>query len=562
DENEILSIDLTNARMKGQRGNPVEKGVLHISRSKFLLDGICHEKISFHNYDVQDHVFEYRLTFDGDFKDIFEIRGIDRSNRGVHEPAETDGKRMLTIGYTGLDGVLRTAGIRFTEDMSWEGQHSAYRKVTLKAGELREISYSIQCFTGAAASTSSGYEEALDTVFASLTAKKQLISEIRTSNEQFTHWIERSKKDLISLLTQTDHGLYPYAGVPWYNTIFGRDGIITAFESLWVAPEVARGVLRYLAANQATAEDPFRDAEPGKILHEVRRGEMAALDEIPFRKYYGTIDATPLFVALAGHYYKRTADKATIQSIWPNIEQAILWIERYGDVDNDGFVEYQKYLESGLVNQGWKDSHDCIFHEDGTLAKPPIALCEVQGYVYDAYKQASYLAKAFNKVAQASDWKQKAAVLKKKFNEEFWDAEMGVFVLALDGEKKPCRVKTSNAGQCLFTGIADRSKAKRMGKTLMQSDIFCGWGIRTVSEKSARYNPMSYHNGSVWPHDTALVASGMARYGMVHPSMLLMEGLFSASLYIDLQRLPELFCGFSMRHGEAPTSYPVACMPQ
>lgn len=562
DENEILSIDLTNSRMNDQAGHLVEKGVLHISRSKFLFDGVCYEKIEFQNYDIHNHAFECRFTFGGDFKDIFEVRGITRKKRGTLSPPEVVGRRTLKLRYMGLDDIPRMACIVFTEDMDWDDEFSAVRIVSLRAGEQKEISYSIRCVKGSSADTPAGYDEALGLVLTSLKTKRKLISEIRTSNEQFTHWIERSKKDLISLLTETKHGLYPYAGVPWYNTIFGRDGLITAFESLWVAPQVSRGVLRYLAANQATEKDPFRDAEPGKILHEERRGEMARLDEIPFRKYYGTIDATPLFVALAGHYYKRTADKETIENIWPHIEAAIRWIEQYGDVDGDGFVEYQKYLESGLVNQGWKDSHDCIFHEDGSLAKPPIALCEVQGYVYDAYRQASYLAKAFNKPAQASEWKQKAITLKRKFNEKFWDSELGAFVLALDGDKKPCRIKTSNAGQCLFTGIADRTKATRMGKTLMQPDIFCGWGMRTVSEKAPRFNPMSYHNGSVWPHDTALVASGMARYGLVYPAMTLMEGLFSASLYIDLQRLPELFCGFSIRHGEAPTSYPVACMPQ
>lgn len=562
DENEILSIDLTNPRMRTEAGRLIEKGVLHISRSKFLLDGVCHEKVVFRNYDVQEHDFECKFSFAGDFKDIFEVRGIRRDKRGELAPAQLEGDNVLKLSYTGLDQICRIAWIRFSESMEWRTSQSAAKSVSLKAGSQFEINYSIQCDIGQSATAPFRYEEALSRVLADLKTKKSYLSDIETNNKQFTYWIDRSKKDLLSLLTETGHGLYPYAGVPWYNTTFGRDGIITAIESLWVAPEVAKGVLLFLAANQATRVDPFRDAEPGKILHEARNGEMSLLDEIPFRRYYGTVDATPLFVMLAGRYYKRTCDRETLSKIWPNIELAINWIEEYGDVDKDGFIEYQKYMESGLVNQGWKDSHDCIFHEDGTLAKPPIALCEVQGYVYDAYRQASYLAKEFNKSSQSTAWKQKALALKKKFNAIFWDAEMATFVLALDGARKPCRVKTSNAGQCLFTGIADKSKAVKMTKTLMKPDLFCGWGIRTLSEEAVRFNPMSYHNGSVWPHDTAMVASGMARYGLVAPAMKLLEGLYTACLYIDLQRLPELFCGFSIRHGEAPTKYPVACVPQ
>jgi glycogen debranching enzyme len=385
---------------------------------------------------------------------------------------------------------------------------------------------------------------------------------ITSSNEEFTNWINRSKFDLISLLRHTRHGWYPYAGVPWYNTPFGRDGIITAMESLWIAPDIAKGVLEFLAANQAKVNDPFRDAEPGKILHEARGGEMAALNEIPFRQYYGTIDATPLFISLAGQYYQRTGDKETIRNIWPNINAALQWIDEYGDVDKDGFIEYQQKEESGLFNQGWKDSHDCISHEDGTIAQPSIALCEVQGYVYEAYLQTAYLAEVMHEGSMAKQYRKRAKQLKKRFNEVFWDDELNCYVLALDFEKNPCRVRTSNAGQCLFTGIVTKSRARRLVNTMMQSDMFNGWGIRTLSSSAVRYNPMSYHNGSVWPHDSAMVAAGMSRYGFVKESLQVMSGLFNACLYIDLKRLPELFCGFPWRAGEAPTSYPVACVPQ
>jgi len=390
----------------------------------------------------------------------------------------------------------------------------------------------------------------------------QLFANIFTSNEQFTHWVNRSKEDLVSLLTPTSYGLYPYAGVPWYNTAFGRDGVITAMQVLWVAPEVARNVLLFLTTMQAKEYIPSKDAEPGKILHEARSGEMANTGEIPFKEYYGTIDATPLFIMLAGMYYQHTADIKTIEEIWPNIKAALKWIDNYGDLDGDGFVEYMHKAENGLTNQGWKDSHDSIMYANGDLCEPPIALCEVQGYVYAAKKNASVLALALHEDGYAEQLNKEAVELKKKFNEKFWDDELECFVLALDKNKKPCKVVSSNSGHCLFTGIVDSKHAPDLSKTLMGKDMFNGWGIRTLSVREKKYNPMSYHNGSVWPHDNALIAFGLSKYGFQKEAMKVMSSLFDASLFIDMQRLPELYCGFERRVGEAPTAYPVACSPQ
>jgi glycogen debranching enzyme len=385
---------------------------------------------------------------------------------------------------------------------------------------------------------------------------------ISTSNEQFTHWIHRSRADLISLITQTPYGLYPYAGVPWYNTAFGRDGIITAMEVLWVAPQVAKNALIFLAHMQAKEMIPAKDAEPGKILHEARSGEMANTAEIPFKEYYGTIDATPLFVMLAGMYYQHTADMAAIKNLWPNIKAAINWIDNYGDLDGDGFVEYKHKAENGLTNQGWKDSHDSVMYKNGELCEPPIALCEVQGYVYAAKNYASLLAEVLGEKDFAQQLKTEAAQLKQKFNEVFWDEESSCYALALDGNKKPCKVVSSNPGHCLFCGIVDDDKAAKLAATLLSADMFSGWGIRTLSEGGKRYNPMSYHNGSIWPHDNALIAAGLARYGFQKEAAKILSALFDASLFIELQRLPELYCGFPRRRGEGPTSYPVACSPQ
>lgn len=561
-ENEILSIDLTNPRIQLDNGLYIEKGMIHIARTKFLQEGICYESIILQNYDVKPCSFQISLSFNGDFCDIFEVRGMAREHRGEVLPVETTLEGHLKISYVGLDKIKRTTWIRFESGIEWIEGNAVVYSIRLNPGERTEIRYNIQFQVGESDVAPDTHLEAFHKIKISQDESKNKIATLSTDNAEFTNWINRSKFDLVSLLKHTADGLYPYAGVPWYNTTFGRDGIITAMEALWITPEIAKGVLLFLAANQAKTNDPFRDAEPGKILHEARGGEMAILHEVPFYKYYGTIDATPLFVSLAGQYYKRTGDKACIQHIWSNIKAALEWIEKYGDVDGDGFVEYEQKQKSGLFNQGWKDSHDCISHEDGTLAQPSIALCEVQGYVYDAYVQAAYLAELMAEADMVKMLKQKAKKLKKDFNETFWDKALQCFVVALDKEKKPCRIKTSNAGQCLFSGIVTPRNAAKLVKTLMNRDLFSGWGIRTLSSEAVRYNPMSYHNGSVWPHDTALIAAGMARYGYTTECMKLMDGLFKACTYLDLQRLPELFCGFAFREGEAPTAYPVACIPQ
>jgi glycogen debranching enzyme len=321
-------------------------------------------------------------------------------------------------------------------------------------------------------------------------------------------------------------------------------------------------VLKHLAALQATDDDPERDAQPGKIVHELRHGEMAALMEIPFGRYYGSHDATPLFVMLAGAYWRRTADAEFLHAMWPHVARAVQWIERHGDMDGDGFVEYARRSENGLVQQGWKDSHDSVFHEDGALAEAPIALCEVQAYVYAAWRAAAEMALAMGHTEDASEWTRRAHELQARFEESFWSEELGTYVLALDGKKRPCRVRASNAGHALWAGIASPERARRVAETLMSDASFSGWGVRTVAAGEARYNPMSYHNGSVWPHDNAMIAAGFARYGLRDLALRLFGALFDATQFFDLRRLPELFCGFERRSGEGPTLYPVACAPQ
>jgi glycogen debranching enzyme len=333
-------------------------------------------------------------------------------------------------------------------------------------------------------------------------------------------------------------------------------------QMLWFDPSVARGVLRRLAYYQAKDDDPEADAQPGKILHEMRQGEMAALGEVPFRLYYGSVDSTPLFVMLAGMYAQRTGDWGLIRELWPSIEAALSWIDGPADIDRDGFVEYYRATEDGLANQGWKDSVDAVFHADGRLAEGPIALAEVQGYVYAAKNLAAFCARRLGLPKHAAELEAEAAALAERFEAAFWCPGIDTYALALDGAKEPCRVRTSNAGQVLFTGIAAPDRARKVGRDMLDPAFFSGWGIRTVAQGEPRYNPMSYHDGSVWPHDNALIAAGLARYGLKAQLDRVFRGLFDAAAYMDLRRLPELFCGFKRYRGRGPTLYPVACSPQ
>ena len=561
EKNVLLNVDLMNPDITHEGQVEVTRGALHLSRTRFLWQGLCFERLRIHNYSLLPIPVRLSISVDADFADLFEVRGTKRNRRGRRLETVTS-KDGISLGYAGLDRVDRWVTVRCAPAPTTVHPGEILCDTLLPAGKVVQWELTISCDIDRQSRGDLSYESGLVAVERALHSAKADDCLIVTSNEQFNVWLNRSLADLHMMVTDTLDGPYPYAGVPWFSTPFGRDGLITAFEFLWVNPTIARGVLAFLAATQAREVVPEQDAEIGKILHETRKGEMAALNEIPFGRYYGSIDATPLFIMLAGAYYERTGDQALIAQIWSNIERALQWIDHAGDLDGDGFVEYSRRSKDGLVHQGWKDSQDAVFHADGRSAEGPIALCEVQGYVFAAKRGAAQLAFVLGHTEQAERLLKQADKLRTQFERRFWCNDLSSYALALDGSKQPCRVKTSNAGHCLWTGIADHKHGMRTAKTLVGGDMFNGWGVRTVAASEVRYNPMAYHNGSVWPHDNALIAAGMASYGFKQGALKILSGLFDASQFLELHRLPELFCGFSRRPGEGPTLYPVACSPQ
>ncbi|WP_454858440.1 amylo-alpha-1,6-glucosidase [Rhizobium binxianense] len=563
DDNATLTCDLTNPDLFDEKGRLVlEHDLIHLRRTRFLWDGRCCERLTVRNYDDRPRHVRIEIAFAADFADLFEVRGTARARRGRHLPPVME-QYSIQLSYFGLDNRKRSTRFSFDPQPDQIGSDHVVYDLDLQPQETRSLFTEIACDPAAANRPSHrSFFLALRDARRALRASSSRAASVVSSNEIFNEVARRSVSDLYMLMTETPEGPYPYAGIPWFSTVFGRDALITALETLWLDPQIARGVLGHLAANQATEVDPASDAEPGKILHEVRYGEMAELGEVPFRRYYGSIDSTPLFVMLAGEYLKRTGDLATVSRLLPHIEAALTWIDEHGDRDGDGFVEYGRLTEEGLINQAWKDSHDSVFHADGTLARGPIAIAEVQAYVYGAWQAAAEIFRVLDRPERAANLLARAEGFRRAFDVAFFDNELGTYVLALDGDKRPCRVRSSNAGHALFTGVAYPERAKQVAHTLMRASSFCGWGIRTVPSTEARYNPMSYHNGSIWPHDNALIASGLARYGYRAEAARIFEGLFAASTYIDLRRLPELFCGLPRQRAQGPTFYPVACSPQ
>jgi glycogen debranching enzyme len=559
-DNVVFTAHLINSAFRDRNNMLIPRAQIYLLRRRLLWKRKLYEALLVKSFAVEPTAFDLTLDADADFRDVFEIRGLTRARRGkAFEPCpEGD---CLTFSYHGLDGHVRKTTIAFSAPVAIRGQ-SIVLPVELKPGASRHVLMTIASDGDISRPSRAGFFAALKKSKRQAWHHISALNPLETSNTAFDAWAHRAAADISLLVTELETGPYPYAGIPWFSVPFGRDAVVTALQVLWINPSLARGVLGYLSALQAAESSAFHDAEPGKIMHETRKGEMAALREVPFGRYYGGADTTPLFVLLAGAYLKRTNDVKFCCTVWPAIRAALDWIDRFGDADRDGFLEYRCGASGGLQNQGWKDSDNSIFHRDGSLAKGAIALVEVQAYVAAAKRAASEIALAVGEPDYAAALVMQADRLQEAINSRFWCEEIGTYALALDGEKRPCAIRTSNAGHVLYCGVADHKKARLVGRDLMTQDLFSGWGVRTVATDASLYNPMSYHNGTVWPHDCSIVAAGLARYGMSKGAGRIFTGLFQAACHFPDFRLPELFCGFRRHAGEGPVAYPSACTPQ
>ncbi len=572
DEEGTCQIDLSNPYLPRGEHEGVSHGVAHMRRRLTLRGRTLTQQFTLTSYNETPIELTIGLLLGADFRDIFEIRGLHRGERGrLAEPRLSP--EVVTLSYLGADDVAREARIEFDPPAAEVGPAlgsngarrpdagAALWRLTLRDNVPVSLRVTTRLWEGDPATPDKRRWPPLEPTREETLRSRQLPALV-SDNTFFNQTLMRGMHDLVMMSVRTPQGLYPYGGIPWYVCPFGRDGLITSLEFLPWFPEVARGTLDFLAARQGQKEDSFTEEQPGKILHELRRGELANLREIPFIPYYGTVDATPLFLITLEQYIRWTDDTDFLQRMWPHALAAARWIVDYGDIDGDGLLDYQRATSTGLVNQGWKDSWDAISHADGRLAEGPISLSEAQAYAYAAFHAIAYLAERTGHGDQSQGWLDRASKLREKFVEKFWWPEQQCYYLALDGDKEPCKVVNSNAGQCLWAGIAPQEQGEAIVERLMRSDMYTEWGIRTLSSQAARYNPMSYHNGSVWPHDTALIGAGFARYGFREEAARLLGNLYGVSLHYEGARLPELFCGFSRLHGFGPTRYPVACSPQ
>ncbi|MBI3649080.1 MAG: amylo-alpha-1,6-glucosidase [Actinobacteria bacterium] len=557
-------VDLTNPDLYQGDELCVPQQTLNIRRIR-AIDGRLFERIRVKNYNSYAVAVDLEFEFGADFADIFEVRGMVRDEHGDREPPVM-GSGAIEFGYVGRDGArLRTVvGFATPPDEMTErgGVVSAVFRLHLGPYQTRLVGLTVDTLIDEEPEAATEFDVAVHRLRRSYDEWERDSTEIVTDHELFNQLLGRSIRDVRALYTQTPEGGVLAAGIPWYVTLFGRDSLIASHQLLAVNPDLARETLKVLAAHQGTKEDPWRDEEPGKILHEVRYGELARAGVVPHTPYYGSVDSTPWFLIVFGSYLRWTGDLAFARELLPAAEAALRWIDEYGDRDGDGFVEYETRSPGGIRNQGWKDSHDSMVHADGRIAPTPIALSEVQAYVYLAKRRMADVYEALDDGARAEGLRADAEALRRRYNEVFWMEDEQYFAAALDGDKRQVRTVMSNPGHALYCDFVDPDKARPLAKRLLAPDMFSGWGIRTMSKSAAAYNPMSYHNGSVWPHDNALIAAGLKRYRFVRSTNRVATALFDAAIDADYLRLPELFCGFTRRSPNRPVSYPIACSPQ
>ena len=562
EDNVSFVAHLTNRALPPLGGPAAPHGLLHLLRSRFLHEERMFERIACMNYGSQPVAARLRIALDADFVDMFEVRGSVRAARGQRLPRAVlgDGAHGVRFGYRGLDDVLRTSVVAFSHAPTQVDGDTWEFLLELAPGAQQELFVEVGVDFIEAPSRAR-HRTAAALARRRMRSRGRRGARVRSNGPLFDAWMQRSRADLALLTSELATGPYPYAGIPWFSTPFGRDAVVTALQTLWLDPGIARGVLGFLAAHQAQEESAFMDAAPGKIMHETRRGEMAVLRELPFGRYYGGVDTTPLFVMLAGAYARRTGELAFIDTLWPALLASVGWIERVCDANMFGLLDYARAEASGLANQGWKDSEDSVFHADGRFPRGPIALVEVQGYAYAALHAMAQLAARRGEEDLAARWQRRAETIRDTVEQRYWMPERQFYGIAIDGDGALCAVRTSNPGHLLYAGLPHVDRAAAVAEQLLTPAFHTGWGLRTLAKGEPRYNPMSYHNGSVWPHDTALCAAGIARYGHRNAAVQLLGSAFEAAVRFDM-RLPELFCGFARVRGAPPIAYPVACLPQ
>ena len=557
-------VDLTNPDLYDGDRIAVAQQTLNIRRIR-AINGKLFERIRVKNYNPHPIQIDLSFTFGADFADIFEVRGMESEGSAPPEQLSVDGDRIV-FAATGRDGVRRQTIVSMSaapdETAVEDGVVRATFRMRLGPFQTRLLGMTIEPVVDGASARDIDFDVAVHELRRSYEDWERASTQIVTDNELFNQLLDRSLRDVRMLLTRAGEGGVLAAGIPWYVTTFGRDALIASHQLLSINPGPARDALELLATQQGRVVDDWRDEEPGKILHEVRRGELANAGIIPHTPYYGSVDSTPWFLIVYAQHLRWTGDVAFARKLLPNAEDALRWIDDYGDLDGDGFVEYRSRSPRGIRNQGWKDSHDSMVHVDGRVAEPPIALSEVQGYVYLAKARMADVYQALGDEASAQRLTQEADQLRRRFNDAFWMEDEQYFAAAIDADKRPVRTVMSNPGHCLYCGIVDDEKASPLAKRLLAPDMFSGWGIRTMAKSAVAYNPMSYHNGSVWPHDNALIAAGLKRYGYARSTNRVATALFDAAIQADYLRLPELFCGFTRRTPNRPVSYPIACSPQ
>jgi len=566
DKGFMLSVLCTNPKIEN-RLKPDTLGI----RRELLLNGALFSELEITNYSTSPVSFELSISFDADFVDLFEVRGFAREKRGQALRSVLEGKLAqeetldLTLAYQGLDGSIVESRIHFDHrPPDFFKGNTAIWQLEMEPHETQRLGYRLVMFTNNRPTSRLNIPATLSQARAAEYMEEQnwaqQITRIRSDKAIFNRTIERGEQDVYLLRQSFGKNSTLSAGVPWFSTLFGRDSIIAASQTLMLNPTIARETLNILSEYQGKTDDDWRDEQYGKILHEIRFGEMARCKEVPHTPYYGTVDATPLWLMLYAEYYAWTADVETLDRLWPNALAAMDWIDR--NCKESGYLSYASRSQRGLVNQGWKDSGDCIVNRKGQQANGPIALSEVQAYVYAAKVRLSEIARMRKRIDLADRWQDEARELKNRFNRDFWMEDEGFCALALDGEGKHVDSITSNPGHCLSLGILTPEKAYSVAERLRAPDMFNGWGIRTLSSLSPAYNPMGYHIGSIWPHDNALTAMGLRSLGLVDQALEIFQGLIDMTQHQPYQRPPELFCGYERNGDNSPVRYPVACSPQ